>query len=233
MTVADASTRPLGEAFGMGLLAGTASSALAVVPAALRLSHAGASLIVAWLALAGATALFLGPAIAALRVARPLSRVVVCVPLGLLLAAPVLVLFARVLKTTTHHRPLGGATFAIVSAGVILGGIAVAARALSWESRFARLLVVGGAGLFALCTLVLVLPALAPVVRTQLFDGALVIGLGIASAFIRLPAIRAIALRGPVFWMILSVASFFGSPELHSQIAEQAPVVGGISAWLH
>lgn len=218
------------RAVGTGLLFGTLGSVLIVVPAALRTS---ASFVLAWAILAGSAALVLGPAAAALRVARPFPRGAWAVPLGFLLALPALVLFARILKVGTHHRPLGGVTFAIVAAGVILAAIAFAARALSWEKPLLRKLVLGTAGLFGLLSVVLLLPALAAPVRGHVLDGVLGFGLVALVAFVKLPEEKIPNWLGPLVWVAASLVGIaLGSTELRALCADRAPVLLGVTAWL-
>jgi hypothetical protein len=217
------------RAVGTGLLFGTLGSLLIVVPASLRTS---ASFALAWLVLAGSAALVLGPAAAALRVARPFSRSAWSVPLGLVIALPPLVLFARILKVGTNHRPLGGATFAIVAAGVVLGAIAFAARALSWEKPLLKKLVLACAVLFGLLSVMLSLPALAAPVRGHLLDGALAIALVVGVGLAKLPE-KIPSWLGPAVWVGASaVGLVLGTPELRASIADRAPVLAGVTAWL-
>ena len=120
---------------GESALLGAAAGALVAAPAAIRTANDGASIPVAWLALAGAASLVIGPAIVAARAARPFSRAHACVPLGAALAAGPIMVFATILKAATHHRPLGATVFAIVAVGVVLGAVALSARLLEWALR--------------------------------------------------------------------------------------------------
>jgi len=104
------------------LLVAAVASAIAAVPAALRVESVAA----AWVVLAGAQALVLGPLLAGLAIRRPLGAPVLAVLAGLGLSAPLLAGFAALLKSATHHRPLGAVTFALAAAfGVILTSGAV------------------------------------------------------------------------------------------------------------
>lgn len=223
-------TRPLGPTLGSGLLFGTLGCFVIALPAALRTS---ASFVLAWLVLAASTALVLAPAAALLRVARPFPRQAWSVPLGFLLALPPLIVFARILKVGTHHRPLGGATFAIVALGVVLGAIALAARALTWEKPILRKLVIAVAGLLALASAALALPVLAPPLRGHVLDAALAFALLGAVAFVKLPEPKTSVLAGPILWVAVGlVGLMLGSPELRALLADRAPVLAGVTAWL-
>jgi hypothetical protein len=172
----------------------------------------------AWLTAAGFAALALGPAVGALRAARPLSRAGLGVPLGALVALPVLSVLARVLKATTHHRPLGAATFAVIAAAVLLGAMALTSRLLiagsvvpqSGGSRLARValaaLVLVSLGIGAL----LLLPALSSEaaragVRAPYVEAALLLTGGAAAGLVNLPPGlgRLARLGGPLAWLIL------------------------------
>jgi hypothetical protein len=223
-------SRPLGPTLGSGLLFATLGCFVIALPAALRSS---ASLVMAWLVLASSTALVLAPAAALLRVARPFPRQAWSVPLGFLLALPPLIVFARILKVGTHHRPLGGATFAIVALGVVLGAIALAARALSWEKPILRKLVIALAGLLALASVALALPVLTPPLRGHVLDAVLAFALLGVVAFVKLPEPKTTVLAGPIVWVVVGLIGIsLGSPELRALLADRAPVLAGVTAWL-
>lgn len=200
---------------GQGLLLGSAAALVAVVPAALRSAQHGAGFLVSWLALAGSVALVAGVVVAAGRIARPFSGLAAAAVLGLLIAAAPLMLFGRVLKATTHHRPLGSATFALVSAAVVLAGMALAARLLTWQgaapdevARQKRRTVVAILSAVAgVAGLMLALPALgggAAEVRASVVDGALCLGACAGAIFVRaMPGGGRAALAGVALWLLL------------------------------
>lgn len=222
--------RPLGPSLGSGLLFGTLGCFVIALPATLRTN---ASFVMAWLVLAGSTALVLAPAAALLRISRPFPRTAWSVPLGFLLALPPLVVFARILKVGTHHRPLGGATFAIVALGVVLGAIAFSARALTWEKPLLRKLAIALAGLLALASIALALPVLAPPLRGHVLDAVLAFALLGVVAFVKLPEPKQVLLAGPIVWVVVDLVGIsLGSPELRAILAERAPVLAGVTAWL-
>lgn len=237
-------TTPVFTELWRGLLLGSIASAVAALPAAWRAAHAGASFVACWIALAGSTALLLAPAVGAFRAARPMPRAVPTLLVGLLLATGPLVIFARLLKATTHYRPLGGATFGIVAAGVVLGCIAVSGRLVAAartgaRQRVAQRLLFVLAAVSTLIGLVLIAPAAgSPGMRSGLFDGTLAVALGLAAALPGtsgwLSAARA-RLAGPIVWLGLVVAGaavLHFSPAVHAACAARAPVLLGLAGWL-
>jgi hypothetical protein len=116
-------------------------SAVGVVPAVFRCSPTISGLA-AWLTLCGAVALVAGPTAALVRALRSGPRSVRALPLALLLALPPLSVFGQVLHRSTHHRPLGAATFAVVGAALLLGLVVVTTRLLGGTRLARRALVV-------------------------------------------------------------------------------------------
>lgn len=227
-----------------GLLMGSIAAGVAALPAAFRASHAAASLGGCWIALAGSTALLLAPAVGAFRAARPMPRAAATLLVGLLLATGPLVIFARLLKATTHYRPLGGATFAIVATGVLLGCFALSGRLVAASHsgsrrRVAQRLLVVLAAASALTGLALAAPAVgAGGLRAGIFDGALAVALGLAAALPSasgwLPAPRA-RLAGPVVWLVLVIAGagvLHFTPAVRAACSARSPVLLGLPGWL-
>lgn len=219
-----------------GLAIATLGSAVIVVPAALRAAGGGAGLIVAWVALWGSAALMIAPVAAAWRLARPLSRSAWSLPLGLALSLAPLMLFARVLKVATHHRPLGGATFAIVATLLVLGATAVAARLIAWSAGREGALAQAPRVIAALSLalgLVLALPALGAELRGSVLDGLLSVVLAAVGAFV--PARQLVARIGPALWVVVVAAGLgwgLGAAQTRGVLADQAPVLTGLSGWL-
>jgi len=223
--------------FGYGVLVATLGCALIALPAALR---SGAPLPLSWLALWGSAALMAAPVAGAWRVARPLPASAWCLPLGVALSLAPLMVFARLLKTATHHRPLGGATFAIVAALLVLGATAVAARLLAWSGQQAgakaKLPVV--VALLGSCLAVpLALPMLGAELRGALLDGVLLLGVTALGALV--PEQRRIAARaaisGPLLWIGAigsALAVGLGSAATRAALADHAPVLLGLAGWL-
>jgi arylsulfatase A-like enzyme len=124
----------LGQACSVALLAALVTA----VPTALRASGAGASLLDGWLVGAAVwVGLLLPVALLRHRAARGFRGVMGADPpvhLGLTLAlwaglaVLLLTLLGGVLKATTHHRGLGGATFGVVGVGLVLAALVLAVR---------------------------------------------------------------------------------------------------------
>lgn len=126
ITTRDAFAQACGEMALASLLAGC----LAAVPVALRFSAHDSSFFSAWIplaALGAVAALLLVSMTRAARagfqrlLARPKQRAtaLVSVSVWIVSSAVLLTVFATVLSGTTHHRGLGGATFALVGVGMV------------------------------------------------------------------------------------------------------------------
>ncbi|MEB2324964.1 MAG: hypothetical protein OZ921_20790, partial [Sorangiineae bacterium] len=207
---------PVGAALGEGLLLGTAAACVAAVPAALR-AGAGVSPGSCWLVAAGGVALALGPLTAALRVLRPWPARAAGVPLGLLVALAPMMVLGKLLKTTTHHRPLGGATFAMLAVGLVLGGMAVAARLVAWSRSdagrargLARLSLIALAVLSGLAALALGRAAFGAAsggVGAGVLQGAFALALAAGASLAPVPAAlaRSARLAGPTHWVLVAL----------------------------
>lgn len=231
---------------GEGALLATACAAVAAVPAALRVS--GSSMPLAWLGLAGSAALLLGPLVILSRAARPWPKGLYALPAGAIIALGPLMLFASVLKETTNHRPLGAATFAVVSAGVLLGAIALAARLLSWarSEGLARALARGSIAVLVLASAALtalhLLPAFGALgqtsgVRGQLLDVVVAVVAVSAATRLHLPDVlgKAAKRSGFVVLLVLSVtglAVLRMNPELVESARSSAPLVLGMGSFV-
>lgn len=164
---------PLGEACALALTCALVGS----IPAALRAARAGGPFLGGWLASAAIVlpllATFIWLSRAAGRGFRMLTgnRVGRSTAAGLALwiglSMPALVVLGSVLKATTHHRGLGGATFGVVALGVVVGASLVArrlvgtARSLAERGRNPRLI----AAAFAVITIAPLLAVAFPLVR--------------------------------------------------------------------
>lgn len=219
------------------LLLATIGSAVTAFVAASRVS--GLAFGSAWLALWGSTALIAAPAAVALRVARPLSRLAWCVPLGLVIASGPLLVLARVLKSATHHRPLGGTTFAILATALILGAVALAARILIWSEtgsmprrRLPWLVTL----VFGLAAAKLALGALAGPLRASALDALLALASAGAGALGPMPGrARSLALAGvplAAAAVLLALTVGLASPDVRALLDAQAPVLLGLAGWL-
>ena len=134
-----------------GFLSGLIAAALAALPAALRFeSHLIAQ---AFLVCMAGCAVVMSPLSAALASAGRASRFRSATTVGVLLSAVVLIPFATVLKTSTHHRPLGGATFAVIAGIVVVASSLVCARLVTWAGEQHRLHALARVGVIALAAL--------------------------------------------------------------------------------
>jgi hypothetical protein len=221
------------------LALGIASSVPASLPALLRVWAVTASPLAA-LALFGSVSLVIAPAGLWLRRAvergvPPTDRALGC---GVSLSALPLALFGGVLKSTTHHRPLGGATFAVAAlcllalcvglAFRVLGGAGHGAVKSAWRNLFTL-----GCGLSLVSALLLGLSGAA---RPSLVDFlGLVAGVAIAGLVpapgwlvrLKLPFV----LVGWVGLLTCAVVSL-QRPELVRSLTTQAPVSFVALSWL-
>lgn len=220
------------------LLSSTLACAVVALVAALRVSDV--SMATAWVALWGSASLMVAPVAAALRAARPFPRVAWCVPLGVLVALAPLLVFARVLKTATHHRPLGGATFAIIATGVVLGCVAFAARLLVWSGTrgaLGRRAPLAVAVVFGLAGAKLAAGALLGPLRSSALDALLcVVAVGVGG-FVALPApvARWVSRLGvPLFALAVVLGLFvgLGPASVRGALDDRAPVLLGLAGWL-
>jgi hypothetical protein len=223
----------------VGVALGLVAAAVLATVAALRTTEASVSRIWVWIGAWGALAAVLGPLGAAVRRARPLPVEAWCIPVGIALSLAPLGLFARILKATTHHRPLGAVTFAIVSIAVILGAIAFSARLIaelaarrnSPSFRTVRALSVVGAAMLALAGCAVAFRALAggAELRPLAMDTMLLLVAIVVVGWFRMPVARVERARPLVFvaWALAVVAAIvaLGQPEVAQVIAASAPVV--------
>jgi hypothetical protein len=114
----------------VALALGTLAAVVTALPAVPRVTAAGVGAPLVFLALAGGTALVLGPALVLAGALRPTPALRASL-VGLALSALPLAMLAELLKRGTHHRPLGAATFAVLALGVVLVCVGIALRALS------------------------------------------------------------------------------------------------------
>lgn len=198
----------------------------------------------AWLVLAGGSALVLLPLSWALgqgvRGQDVSARIqLVTLSVSALLAAPLLSVVLRVLKSATHHRPLGAATFALVAALVIVGCLALVGRLAAHAgpqgsakaqrpARFAliALAVVGGLG-----TLLAALPLLS----AGVIDALLLVGVATVLAARGWPAPRGLLPKlglGVVLLLVVASGALSRSDAVLQQLQAQAPVsLGWVWVW--
>jgi len=127
--VTPASAVPRTQAPGLAgsLLTGVAIALLVALLPALR--HAD-QFVLLWLGCAGSGALVLGPALFGARVALPEWRALLPLACGLGIAVGPVMLLGRLIKTATHHRPLGAMTYAVVACVAVLCAWVLAWRLL-------------------------------------------------------------------------------------------------------
>ncbi len=222
------------------LALGALGAALAALPAVHRFTGSGPNPAVAWLALAGGTALVLGPALALARAADRESPGLRGVLFGAALAALPLSKLAQVLKLETHHRPLGAATFGLLALAILLASIVLGVRVRAWARakdtrlRRATSLVVTSAACVSL-GLVLLRAFGADTLRHEVTDGVRVLVVGVlAHRLLDLPAVETLARRAGVWaWVLLVVVGLVAARgQVAGAIRERAPVLGGPAAWL-
>jgi hypothetical protein len=221
-----------------GLALALACSVLASLPAVGRtLPYSGALTL---LALAGAASLVVVPVGLWIRRARAQGwpRPDRALLLGTALSSLPLALFGGVLKSTTHHRPLGGATFAVATLCLLAicfglafrlsAGAPSAAPKSPWQSLFTVACLLSLAGSLALGT--------AAAARTALLDFvALALASG-AAAFVKVPAwlerIHVALLLGLWAALVLGATFCIQSPELARSLTTRAPVSFAPLSWL-
>ena len=223
----------------MGLLA----AVLAAWPAALRFEP-GLFWQAFLVCLAGA-ALVMAPLSAALATAPASSKFRQASTLGVLLASLPLLPFAAILKTSTHHRPMGGVTFAVVAGLVVVGLSLVSARLVTWAAAqhpraraAARLCVVALAALGAAAMVLGLTHGLrgGGAFRNGFFDALRVLGLATLAARVRVPAglLRRLRGFGLAAWvLVVTVGVCLGhAPAMQTELADRCPVLHWPLLWL-
>src|SRR5687768_4629899 len=113
--------------FKEGLVLGTiAALAWALLPA-FRV-HGDVSSLAAYGALAGCAAILMAPLAASVRLIKADARGFIGAVLGLATAAAPLSILGALLKSKTHHRQLGGVTFALVGATLTVACVVLTMR---------------------------------------------------------------------------------------------------------
>ena len=212
---------------------------LAALPASVRSWQSGNG-VLATLALWGAASLVVVPVGGWLRGVRNkgLGGTDLALLAGTALSALPLALFGGVLKSTTHHRPLGGATFAVAALCVLalcvglsfrfLGGLSRDAAKSLWQNLFTL-----GCGLSLACALLL---GVGHATRPSLADFlALAAAVGAASV-IKIPGWLqrlsvAVAVAG---WLALLGGAVVAlrDPQLVRSLTTLAPVSFAPLSWL-
>jgi hypothetical protein len=226
-----------------GFLAGLFAAALAAWPAALRFESG--LVWQAFLVLLAGAALIMAPLSAALAAAGPPGRFTRALTLGALVAALPLVPLATALKTSTHHRPLGGVTFAVVAGALIVASTLLSARLITWAGdqpsslrTLARIAIVALTALGAVALLRGLVHGLQgdPAFRTGFFDALRALGLATLAAWLPLPAAFVRRARGfglAVWIAVVTVGVCLGrAPTMQAEIAERCPVLHWPLLWL-
>ncbi len=218
-----------------GFLAGLIAAALAALPAALRFES---SLV--WQAFAvcmAGCALVMAPLSAALAGARSASRFRSTLTIAVLLAAFPLVPFASILKTSTHHRPLGGVTFAVLAGLVLVALSLLCGRVVTWageQRRLSATLRVALVVLAAFGTAALVLGLVQGLkggdeYRTGFFDALRVLGLATLAARVPLPValLRRVRGLGLAAWIAVVTVGLCldRAPAMQAELAARCPVL--------
>jgi hypothetical protein len=215
---------------------GLLCSLTAALPGFIRASSLG---LLALVALVGSVSLLVVPAGLWMRRARAAGfpaadRALLA---GAALSALPLALFGGVLKSTTHHRPLGGATFAVaalcllaicIGLGFRLWGGARAASKSPWQSLFIFAAAASLVGVMLLGTTAAARPAVVD------FTAAVLASVG--AAYLKIPAwlerVKAAVPFG--LWVALIVGALLSiqSPGLARSLTTQAPVSFALLSWL-
>ncbi len=226
-----------------GFLAGLIAAALAALPAAWRFD---ASLRAqAFCVLFASAALVCAPFAAALSIAAPPGRLARAVTLGTIGSAVVLVPLGTMLKVSTHHRPLGGVTFACLAAAVICGSSLVSARLLTWAGEqpsfrrtLSRVAIVAFAALGAAAALLGLSRGLLPdaAFRRGFLDAMLVLAFSLLAARVKVPPVVVRRARGfglATFIAVVTVGVCLGrAPSMQAELAARAPVLHWPLLWL-
>jgi hypothetical protein len=226
-----------------GFLVGLAAATLAAWPAARRFEP---NLV--WQAFVVCTAgcaLVMAPLSAALAGSAQTSRFRQALTVGVLLAGLPLLPFAALLKTSTHHRPLGGVTFAVLAGLLVVALSLVGARLITWAGAqrtqlraVARFGIVALAALGAAAMLLGLMQGLkgGDQFRTGIFDALRVLGLATLAARIPVPEglLRRARGFGLAAWIaVVTVGVCLGrAPAMQAELAARCPVLHWPLLWL-
>lgn len=227
------------DALSGALACGLLGSAVAALPALVRVWPAGNGLM-AGAALWAAVSLVVVPVGLWLRRAAEagLPGADRALLAGAAMSALPLALFGGVLKSTTHHRPLGGATFAVAALGVLtlcvglsfrfLGGLSRGAVKSLWQTCFTL-----GCGLSLACALSL---GAARATRPSLMDFIALAAAASAAGLVKMPSWlqrskTSVVLLGWVTLLICAAVTL-RNPQLVRSLTTQAPVSFAALSWL-
>lgn len=191
----------------------------------------GATSVLQLLALFGCGSVVLVPAALVARRARPLDTGARGLLYGVALAGLPLLFFGALLFTKTHHRALGGVTFAFIAAGAVVAG-ALVARGVRGVARWGRaphvvLALLGGASLVYLLVSLFGASRGAAAIRGPVVEAVLGMAL-LASASVvpvdRLPAWTRAASFAACVAAVSGVVLFALNQDLRRHLAEAAPI---------
>ena len=224
-------------------MSGLIAAALAALPAALRF-ESGLALQAFIVCMAGC-ALVMAPLSSALASASTGSKLRTALTVGALLAAVPLLPFAALLKATTHHRPLGGVTFAVIGGLTIVALAVVCGRLVAWagvqssaHARFLRVLLLAFAALGTAALLLGLVQGLkgGSSYQTGFYDALRVLGLTTLAARVRLPEtlLRRVRGLGLATWVaVVTVGVCLGrAPAMQAELASLCPVLHWPLVWL-
>jgi hypothetical protein len=228
-------SEPAPGTVALGLLC----AALAALPALFRVlpaENAGLAAISLW----GSVSLIVAPLALWSRraVSAGLPRADQALLSGAALSALPLALCGGVLKSTTHHRPLGGATFAVAALCLLALCIGLSFRVLRSESPSAvrsawQNLFILGCGLSLLCVLAL---GVSRAARPHLVDTVALLVAGVVAGRVKLSGPLARLKLWPVLigWLALVGCAWLTpkSPQLLRSLNTQAPVSFAPLSWL-
>jgi hypothetical protein len=187
----------------------------------------------------------MAPLSAALAGSAQTSRFRQALTVGVLLAGLPLLPFAALLKTSTHHRPLGGVTFAVLAGLLVVGLSLVGARLITWAGAqrtqlraLARFGIVALAALGAAAILLGLMQGLkgGNGFRTGIFDALRALGLATLAARIPVPEglLRRARGFGLAAWIaVVTVGVCLGrAPAMQAELAVRCPVLHWPLLWL-
>jgi len=226
-----------------GFLSGLIAAALAALPAALRFESGSA-----WQAFAvcmAGCALVMAPLSAALASPASTNKFRTALTVAVLVAALPLLPFATLLKTTTHHRPLGGVTLAVIAGLVIVGSLLICGRLVTWAgvqsnrlSALARALLIALAVLGSAALLLGLVRGLngGSEYQTGIYDALRVLALTTLAARVRIPEtvlqrVRGLGLAAWVAVVTVGVC-FARAPAMQVELASRCPVLHWPLVWL-
>jgi hypothetical protein len=157
---------------------------------------------------------------------------------GTALSALPLALFGGVLKSTTHHRPLGGATFAVAALCLLALSVALSFRVYrggggnvvksTWQNLFSL-----GCGLSLVATVAL---GLAGAARPSLVEAGALAGAVAVASWAKVPPALARLKLGTwaIAWAILLICAVVSlqRPAVSRSLGSHAPVSSAALSWL-